>query len=35
MFGFRNNQGGINDFINNQLSDDTIYTDVNKLMEAL
>eukprot|EP00437_Effrenium_voratum_P032995 CAMPEP_0181471460 /NCGR_PEP_ID=MMETSP1110-20121109/39084_1 /TAXON_ID=174948 /ORGANISM="Symbiodinium sp., Strain CCMP421" /LENGTH=874 /DNA_ID=CAMNT_0023596475 /DNA_START=56 /DNA_END=2676 /DNA_ORIENTATION=+ len=27
-------KGGINDFINNQLSDDTIYTDVNKLMEV-
>jgi len=27
-------KGGINDFINDQLSDETIYTDVNKLMEV-
>lgn len=28
------NKGGINDFINSELEDETIYTDVNKLMEV-
>merc|ERR1719160_2239799 len=27
-------KGGINDFINKELEDETIYTDVNKLMEV-